>query len=109
MTNVGFRKTKALADSEEDDGDYATLREIPEQDTVSEENKLLDSALRDDNVTYARTNRDLTPGDYEDPSPLLTPEPPPPPPNVTVHSSASETQVSLSPSINIEQGFSFCW
>jgi len=31
--------------------------------------------LRDDSITYARTNRDLTPGDYEDPSPLLTPEP----------------------------------
>ncbi|XP_069698499.1 protein tincar-like isoform X1 [Periplaneta americana] len=104
--NKGNKMLDQLAESEEDDGDYATLREIP-CDTVSEENKLLDSALRDDAITYARTNRDLTPGDYEDPSPLLTPEPctddlpPPPTPcdtpstapvTVTVHSSTAETQ-----------------
>lgn len=45
-------------------------------DTISEEGKLL-ACVRDDNVTYASTSqRDLIPpGDYEDPSPLLTPEP----------------------------------
>jgi len=63
--------------------------------------------LRDDSITYARTNRDLTPGDYEDPSPLLTPEPshedlplpqspcdvlPAAPVAVMVHSSTADSQ-----------------
>ncbi|PNF42860.1 hypothetical protein B7P43_G13084, partial [Cryptotermes secundus] len=102
----GNKALDQLTESEEDDGDYATLREIP-SDTVSEENKLLDSALRDDSITYARTNRDLTPGDYEDPSPLLTPEPfhnelPPPkisrdtpataPVTAVVHSSTADSE-----------------
>ncbi|KAK6639249.1 hypothetical protein RUM43_007520 [Polyplax serrata] len=76
----------------EDDGDYATLRMGPtgkfRSNKMSEENKLLEHALRDDNVTFARSS-DLQP-DYEDPSPLLTPEPndlllppPPPPPNAS--------------------------
>ncbi|XP_063223104.1 protein tincar [Bacillus rossius redtenbacheri] len=94
-----------LSESEEDDGDYATLREIPpgenSEDTISEENKLLDTALQDDAVTYARTNRDLNPGDYEEPTPLVTPEPNdeelPPPPTpvagpVTVHNSTAITE-----------------
>lgn len=68
--------------------------------------QLLDCALRDDTVTYARTNRDLTPGDYEDPSPLLTPELPDPDSpehtsvTVTVHSASDEDslrQVTLFP------------
>nr|CAD7433514.1 unnamed protein product [Timema monikensis] len=134
-----------LSESEEDDGDYATLRELPlpqnnSEDTLSEENKiqvlrlfsilstdrctsflpltaclatntvclqLLDSALRDDTVTYARTNRDLNPSDYDDPTPLATPEPndpddlPPPPPvaaPVTVHTNNGEQhQGSVTP------------
>lgn len=70
---------------DEDDGDYATLRELPlppknrtnnnENDTVSEEGKLL-ACVHDENITYASTNQDLNPPlTYEDPSPLLTPEP----------------------------------
>ncbi|XP_054258919.1 protein tincar [Macrosteles quadrilineatus] len=90
----------------EDDGDYARLRELPmlsvgateqsDGDTASEDNKLLEG-VRTASVTYARTNCDLLmplpadAGDYEDPSPLLTPEPhdlpppspPPPPPPVS--------------------------
>ncbi|XP_049962031.1 protein tincar, partial [Schistocerca serialis cubense] len=63
-----------LEQESEDDGDYATLRELPRAE--NEENKLLDSASREDSSsTYGLTNKDLTPGDYEDPSPLLTPEP----------------------------------
>lgn len=36
----GNKALDQLTESEEDDGDYATLREIP-SDTVSEENKVL--------------------------------------------------------------------
>lgn len=69
--------------------------------------------VRTGSVTYARTNRDLlNPGtaDYEDPSPLLTPEPhdevddeelppppgpspPPPPPPAVVNSEPSVSPV----------------
>ncbi|XP_043289073.1 protein tincar isoform X2 [Venturia canescens] len=69
----------------DDDGDYATLRELPlmsdldpADDTTSEENKLLE-CVNDDQVTYyASGNRDLQPSEG-DPSPLLTPEPLPDP------------------------------
>ncbi|XP_076625359.1 transmembrane protein tincar isoform X2 [Colletes latitarsis] len=65
----------------EDDGDYATLRELPlitsldpADDSTSEENKLLE-CVNDDQVTYyASANRDLQPSEG-DPSPLLTPDP----------------------------------
>ncbi|XP_053594611.1 protein tincar isoform X1 [Microplitis demolitor] len=69
----------------DDDGDYATLRELPlmtgidpADDSTSEENKLLE-CVNDDQVTYyASGNRDLHPSEG-DPSPLLTPEPLPDP------------------------------
>ncbi|KAG8033911.1 hypothetical protein G9C98_008392 [Cotesia typhae] len=68
----------------DDDGDYATLRELPlmtaidADDSASEENKLLE-CVNDDQVTYyASGNRDLHPSEG-DPSPLLTPEPLPDP------------------------------
>ncbi|XP_033332793.2 transmembrane protein tincar isoform X1 [Megalopta genalis] len=65
----------------EDDGDYATLRELPlmtsldpADDSTSEENKLLE-CVNDDQVTYyASANRDLQPSEG-DPSPILTPDP----------------------------------
>lgn len=80
---------------------------------VKIDEQLLENALRDDNVTFARSS-DLQP-DYEDPSPLLTPEPndlplPPPPPDlnhssaaaaaaaVVVHSNASSDKVFFFPS-----------
>ncbi|XP_068085891.1 protein tincar [Anabrus simplex] len=87
----------------EDDGDYATLRELPlmgsipsqSEDTASEDNKLLEHDMSDDNVTYAHTNKDSPPVEYGDPSPPLTPQPtedlPPPvtaPVTVTVHNSS---------------------
>jgi len=40
----GNKSLDQLTESEEDDGDYATLREIP-SDSVSEENKVLSSVL----------------------------------------------------------------
>ncbi|KAL0269560.1 UNVERIFIED_CONTAM: hypothetical protein PYX00_007252 [Menopon gallinae] len=97
----------------EDDGDYATLRVGPGSmkmqldDNISEENKLLEHALQDESVTFARSS-DLQP-DYEDPSPLLTPDGnelplPPPPPElgpatiVTVHNASSENKtVNVTP------------
>lgn len=68
-----------------DDGDYATLKEVAQtnnkhspslpEDNISEEGKLL-ACVHDEHVTYASTSQDLVPPtDYEDPSPLLTPEP----------------------------------
>ncbi|RZC10188.1 tincar [Asbolus verrucosus] len=81
--NGGVR-ARRLTTMDEDDGDYATLRELPlppqmsrreGEDTVSEEGKLL-ACVQDEHVTYASNNQDLIPPvDYEDPSPLLTPEP----------------------------------
>ncbi|KOC70395.1 Protein tincar [Habropoda laboriosa] len=86
----------------EDDGDYATLRELPlitsldpADDSTSEENKWgrwlisrrdgipkftnLLECVNDDQVTYyASANRDLQPSEG-DPSPLLTPDPLPDP------------------------------
>ncbi|XP_071448512.1 protein tincar isoform X2 [Hetaerina americana] len=93
---AGRRRNPLLSDSEdfsgedcegvvpEDDGDYATLREVPmpigdEEDTPSEDAKLLDS-VADGSITYAATNRDLLlPGDYEDTLPEPSPLPPPSP------------------------------
>ncbi|KAL3268994.1 hypothetical protein HHI36_008079 [Cryptolaemus montrouzieri] len=79
-------KTQGIPRMDEDDGDYATLSELPlplnqtnnnENDTVSEEGKLL-ACVHDENTTYACNNQDLNPPlDYEDPSPLLTPNPMP--------------------------------
>ncbi|KAJ8664445.1 hypothetical protein QAD02_006107 [Eretmocerus hayati] len=72
----------------EDDGDYATLRELPlvtthelADDTTSEE-KLLE-CVNDDQVTYyASGNRDLQPSEGE-PSPMLcSPSPLPDPPQL---------------------------
>lgn len=42
--NKGNKALDQLTESEEDDGDYATLREIP-SDTMSEENKVLSSVF----------------------------------------------------------------
>ncbi|XP_008202989.1 protein tincar isoform X3 [Nasonia vitripennis] len=74
----------------EDDGDYATLRELPlvtahdlGDDTTSEENKLLE-CVNDDQVTYyASGNRDLQPSEGE-PSPMLSPSALPGPPTLDV-------------------------
>ncbi|KAK9890752.1 hypothetical protein WA026_012100 [Henosepilachna vigintioctopunctata] len=82
---INGSKTRRVPGMDEDDGDYATLRELPlppvnrmnnnENDTVSEEGKLL-ACVHDENITYASNNQDLNPPlDYEDPSPLLTPDP----------------------------------
>ncbi|XP_060527941.1 protein tincar [Cylas formicarius] len=69
---------------DEDDGDYATLRELPlppsasqrlsdGEETASEEGKLL-ACVHDERITYASTNQDFTPPVvYEDPNPLLEP------------------------------------
>ncbi|XP_015113177.1 protein tincar isoform X2 [Diachasma alloeum] len=78
-------KRRGAEGGPEDDGDYATLRELPlmtaidtADDSTSEENKLLE-CVNDDQVTYyANGNRDLQPSEG-DPSPLLTPEPLPDP------------------------------
>ncbi|KAK9299404.1 hypothetical protein QLX08_007572 [Tetragonisca angustula] len=91
----------------EDDGDYATLRELPlitsldpADDSTSEENKWerwlisrrdvipkfgnLLECVNDDQVTYyASANRDLQPSEG-DPSPLLTPDPLPDPTSETL-------------------------
>ncbi|XP_008198381.1 protein tincar isoform X2 [Tribolium castaneum] len=102
--NSGVRGRRLTA-MDEDDGDYATLRELPlpqpvrrpenREDTVSEEGKLL-ACVQDERVTYASNNQDLIPPvDYEDPSPLLTPEPlyaQKTPASVIVHS--HETQIT---------------
>lgn len=62
-------------------------------------------SVRSDRVTYASVNKDLlnpTCREYEDPSPLLTPEPhdhddlPPPPPELSV----SVNQCSISHSVH---------
>ncbi|KAL7294943.1 hypothetical protein TKK_0011863 [Trichogramma kaykai] len=67
-----------------DDGDYATLRELPlasghDEDNTSEENKLLE-CVSDDHVTYyASGNRDLQPSSEGENSPLdALPDPPAP-------------------------------
>ncbi|XP_058794885.1 protein tincar isoform X2 [Phymastichus coffea] len=105
-TSGSRNKGKARRDGgPEDDGDYATLRELPlahdlADDSTSEENKpwggwlsprrdniprftdLLE-CVNDDQVTYyASGHRDLQPSEDE-PSSLLSPEPPPPPPPTT--------------------------
>ncbi|KAL6445590.1 hypothetical protein ACFW04_000848 [Cataglyphis niger] len=84
--NKGKARRGVADGGPDDDGDYATLRELPlinsmdpAEDTTSEENKLLE-CVNDDQVTYyANANRDLQPSEG-DPSPLLTPDPLPDPP-----------------------------
>lgn len=82
---INGSKGRRIPGVDEDDGDYATLRQLPlpplnqcnnnDNDTVSEEGKLL-ACVHDEHITYASTNQDLIPPvDYEDPSPLLTPDP----------------------------------
>ncbi|XP_015592220.1 protein tincar isoform X2 [Cephus cinctus] len=86
--NKGKARRGVADGGPDDDGDYATLRELPlmtsldpADDSTSEENKLLE-CVNDDQVTYyASANRDLQPSEG-DPSPLLTPEPLPDPPPV---------------------------
>ncbi|KAK0161414.1 hypothetical protein PV327_009885 [Microctonus hyperodae] len=106
----------------EDDGDYATLRELPlinsidvAEDLASEENKLLE-CVNDDQVTYyANGNRDLQPFDG-DPSPTLTPEPlpdpnvslvelppPPPPPPPTTTATTTNNQLFSSCETTIDR------
>ncbi|XP_020300399.1 protein tincar isoform X2 [Pseudomyrmex gracilis] len=83
--NKGKTRRGVADGGPDDDGDYATLRELPlitsldpADDSTSEENKLLE-CVNDDQVTYyASANRDLQPSEG-DPSPLLTPDPLPNP------------------------------
>ncbi|KAL2741653.1 protein tincar isoform X1 [Vespula maculifrons] len=83
--NKGKARRGVADGGPDDDGDYATLRELPlitsldpADDSNSEENKLLE-CVNDDQVTYyASANRDLQPSEG-DPSPLLTPDPLPDP------------------------------
>ncbi|XP_012223044.1 protein tincar isoform X2 [Linepithema humile] len=83
--NKGKARRGVADGGPDDDGDYATLRELPlvtsldpADDSTSEENKLLE-CVNDDQVTYyASANRDLQPSEG-DPSPLLTPDPLPDP------------------------------
>ncbi|KAI4474688.1 hypothetical protein M0802_015494 [Mischocyttarus mexicanus] len=83
--NKGKTRRGVADGGPDDDGDYATLRELPlitsldpADDSNSEENKLLE-CVNDDQVTYyASANRDLQPSEG-DPSPLLTPDPLPDP------------------------------
>ncbi|XP_025268311.1 protein tincar isoform X1 [Camponotus floridanus] len=101
--NKGKARRGVADGGPDDDGDYATLRELPlinsidpADDTTSEENKWqrwpisrrdgipkfrnLLECVNDDQVTYyASANRDLQPSEG-DPSPLLTPDPLPDPP-----------------------------
>jgi hypothetical protein len=62
-TNKGNKALDQLTESEEDDGDYATLREIP-SDTMSEENKVLTLVfypyLSDDKLYLLPCYRPLT-------------------------------------------------
>ncbi|XP_047353410.1 protein tincar isoform X1 [Vespa velutina] len=100
--NKGKARRGVADGGPEDDGDYATLRELPlitsldpADDSNSEENKWerwlmprrngipkfgdLLECVNDDQVTYyASANRDLQPSEG-DPSPLLTPDPLPDP------------------------------
>ncbi|XP_018342068.1 PREDICTED: protein tincar isoform X1 [Trachymyrmex septentrionalis] len=83
--NKGKARRGVADGGPDDDGDYATLRELPlitsldpADDSTSEENKLLE-CVNDDQVTYyASASRDLQPSEG-DPSPLLTPDPLPDP------------------------------
>ncbi|RLU25377.1 hypothetical protein DMN91_001533 [Ooceraea biroi] len=83
--NKGKTRRGVADGGPDDDGDYATLRELPlitsldpADDSTSEENKLLE-CVNDDQVTYyASASRDLQPSEG-DPSPLLTPDPLPDP------------------------------
>ncbi|XP_011690592.1 PREDICTED: protein tincar [Wasmannia auropunctata] len=83
--NKGKTRRGVADGGPDDDGDYATLRELPlitsldpADDSTSEENKLLE-CVNDDQVTYyANASRDLQPSEG-DPSPLLTPDPLPDP------------------------------
>ncbi|CAH1156014.1 unnamed protein product [Phaedon cochleariae] len=91
--NMARRST--IPGMEDDDGDYATLRELPlppiatpsssqrlsnGDDTASEEGKLL-ACVHDEHITYASTNQDFEPPiAYEERSPLLEE------PSVIVHS-----------------------
>ncbi|XP_025155773.1 protein tincar [Harpegnathos saltator] len=100
--NKGKARRGVTDGGPDDDGDYATLRELPlitsldpADDSTSEENKRtrwpitrrdgipkfrnLLECVNDDQVTYyASANRDLQPSEG-DPSPLLTPDPLPDP------------------------------
>ncbi|XP_024868298.1 protein tincar isoform X1 [Temnothorax curvispinosus] len=107
--NKGKARRGVADGGPDDDGDYATLRELPlitsldpADDSTSEENKLLE-CVNDDQVTYyASASRDLQPSEG-DPSPLLTPDPLPdpaeeplplPPPTPT---SAPTTDIATAP------------
>ncbi|KAG5338469.1 TINC protein, partial [Acromyrmex heyeri] len=71
--NKGKARRGVADGGPDDDGDYATLRELP---TTS---SLLLECVNDDQVTYyASASRDLQPSEG-DPSPLLTPDPLPDP------------------------------
>ncbi|XP_030768318.1 protein tincar isoform X3 [Sitophilus oryzae] len=95
--NKSSVRRSVIPGMDEDDGDYATLRELPlppsvsqrlsnGEDTASEEGKLL-ACVHDEHITYASTNQDFTPPVvYEDPSPLLEP--------VVVHTNFETPQTS---------------
>ncbi|KAH1005560.1 hypothetical protein HUJ04_006520 [Dendroctonus ponderosae] len=76
-------RNSAIPGLDEDDGDYATLRELPlaatsatrfcAGDNISEEGKLL-ACVQDEEITYASTSQDFTPPVmYKDSNPLLEP------------------------------------
>ncbi|XP_043481058.1 protein tincar isoform X3 [Leptopilina heterotoma] len=118
--NKGKARRGVADGGPDDDGDYATLRELPlmtsldpADDSTSEENKHVSwqllECVNDDQVTYyASGNRDLQPSEG-DPSPLLTPDPLPdpaseplplPPPTPT---SEPSTEVASAPLITNAQ------
>ncbi|XP_018563624.1 protein tincar isoform X2 [Anoplophora glabripennis] len=104
-TSTSANRTKSsvrrstIPGMDEDDGDYATLRELPlpppssqrlsnGDDTASEEGKLL-ACVHDEHITYASTNQDFEPPSvFEDRSPLLEVEP-----SVIVHNNTDNAVV----------------
>ncbi|XP_014250524.1 protein tincar [Cimex lectularius] len=82
---------REFSHGEGDDGDYARLRELPMMGQNSKMRSEYHHSVSNQNeVQYVSTNKCMSlpaAGDYEDPNPLLTPEPPdlplPPPQNVS--------------------------
>ncbi|CAH1115015.1 unnamed protein product [Psylliodes chrysocephalus] len=104
ITKASVRRS-IIPGMDEDDGDYATLRELPlpppnptqrisnGDDTASEEGKLL-ACVHDEHITYASTNQDFDPpvDAYEERSPLLDDA------SVIVHNNyVNQTQIGPAP------------
>ncbi|XP_056634976.1 protein tincar [Diorhabda sublineata] len=110
-TSTSANRTKSsvrrstIPGMDEDDGDYATLRELPlpptnlsprisnSDDTASEEGKLL-ACVHDEHITYASTNQDFDPPaeTFEERSPLLEES------SVIVHNNyENQTQIGTAP------------